>query len=284
MVKTRRMGLMGVAALALMATYPAHAENAQTNIKARGDTATYTSYTSDEETITKQEVERTLEKAGDSIKRAANNVAEAVNVRPDAKNGDVIQRENTDIRKENSADFMIGKPVKNAGGEDIGSVYDLILSEDGSIDALIIASDGRMIFGEKKAVFDFDAINGRDVNGAVLTSLTEDQIKQARTFDYDVTAQADAQTQTKGETQISAREMIGTDIESPEGKEIGRVSDIALDNGSVSKVVIAYDQIFGLGGKKAAIDYRDLDVSSDGNGRPSIALSASQAAMLSGNL
>lgn len=284
MVKTRRMGLMGVAALALMATYPAYAEDSQTNVKARGDTATYTSYSSDEETITKQEVERTLEKAGDSIKRAANNVAEAVDVRPDAKNEAVIQRENTDIRKENSADFMIGKPVKNVDGEDIGSVYDLILSEDGSIDALIIASDGRMIFGEKKAVFDFDAVNGRDVNGAVLTSLTEDQIEQAKAFDYDVTAQADGETQIKKESQVSVREMIGADIEGPEGKEIGRVSDVALDGGSASKVVIAYDQILGLGGKKAAINYEDLDVSSDGGGRVAISLSASQAAMLSGNL
>ncbi len=284
MVKTRRMILMGAAAAALMTTYPAQAEDSKANVKARGDTAAYTSYSSDEETITKQEVERTLEKAGDSIKRAANNVGETVDGRTDAKNEAVIQRGKVDIRKENSADFMIGKPVKNVGGEDVGSVYDLILSEDGSIDALIIASDGRMIFGEKKAVFGFDVINGRDVNGAVLTSLTEDQIEQAKAFDYDVTARADAQTQTKKQTQVSVREMIGADIEDPEGKEIARISDVALDGDSVSKVVIAYDQILGLGGKRAAIDYQDLDVSPDGKGRVVISLSASQAAMLSGNL
>lgn len=281
MKHTKKTIMMGAAALALVVATPAMAQETNTNMKVRGDTAVYKSYTADEETITKKEVERTLEKAGDSIKRATDRVVNAVE--GNAQTATTVQLNDTNVSQNNSADFLIGKAVMDATGERIGTVHDLILSDTGSVDALIVADGGRLVFGDKKAAFNFSAINGRDANGGVLTSITQEQIDQAKSFDYDITAQADAATQVKAPGQTSVRELIGAKITGPDDKNVGTVRDIALDGGNVSKVIIAYDQILGLGGKRAAVDYNGLNVSPDNKGRPTVALSAPQAALLANN-
>lgn len=283
MKQTKTTMMMGVAALALAMAAPAMAQETNTNMKVRGDTAVYKSYTADEETITKKEVERTLEKAGDSIKRTKDKVVNAVEGNTHAAAATSVELNDVNVAQNNSADFLIGKAVMNASGDRIGTVHDLILSDTGSVDALIIADGGRMVFGDKKAAFDFSVINGRDSNGGVLTSITQDQIDQAKNFDYDVTAQADATTQIKAPGQTSARELLGAKITGPDDKRVGTVRDIALNGNDVSKVIIAYDQILGLGGKRAAVDYSGLSVSPDNKGRPSVALSAPQAALLANN-
>lgn len=281
MKHTKKTMMMGVAALTLAVAAPAMAQETNTNMKVRGDTAVYKSYSADEETITKKEVERTLEKAGDSIKRATNKVANAGESNTQA--AAAVQLDDTNVAQDSSADFLIGKAVMDGAGERIGTVHDLILSDTGAVDAVIVADGGRMVFGDKKAAFDFNVINGRDTNGGVLTSITQEQIDQAKAFNYDVTAQADAQTHVKAPGQTSARELIGAKITGPDDKNVGTVRDIALNGGDVSRVIIAYDQILGLGGKRAAVDYSGLNVSPDNKGRPTVALSAPQAALLANN-
>lgn len=277
MTKTKMM--MGVAALTLAIATPATAQESNTNMKVRGDTATYKSYTADEETITKKEIERTLKKAEDGVKRAADKVTAAVD--GNAQTETHVRLNDTSVAQNASADFMIGKPLMNASGERVGTVHDIILSDRGTVDAVIVADGGKMSVGDKKAAFPFGVVNGRDANGGVLTSITEEQIEQAKAFDYDVTAQADAKTQVKAPGQTSVREMIGAKLSGPENKNIGTVKDIALENGHATRAIIAYDQILGLGGKRAAVAYDGLNVAPDNKGRPAVALSAPQAAMLS---
>lgn len=279
MTHSKTTMMLGAAVLALAVATPASAQQGNTNVKVRGDTAAYVDYSSDAETITKQEVERTLDKAGDSIKRAADKVAGAADNEMQAATA--VQLNDTQISQNDSAGFMIGKPVMNAAGERVGTVHDLILSRSGSIDALIVADGGRMMIGDKKAAFPFSVVNGRDAEGGVLTSITEEQIDQAKSFDYDMTAQADAQTQIRAPGQSGARDLLGAKIEDADGKNIGTVRDLAINAGGVSKVVIAYDQILGLGGKRAAVDYQGLNLSPDDKGRLAVTLSAPQAAMLS---
>src|SRR5690606_30558530 len=90
------------------------------------------------------------------------------------------------VAKNVSAENMIGKPVVGANGDRVGNVHDIILNQDGVAKYLIIADGSSVSVGDKKAVFDYSAINGRDANGGLLTNISEANIDQAKALSYDV--------------------------------------------------------------------------------------------------
>ncbi|WP_165793747.1 PRC-barrel domain-containing protein [Hyphococcus luteus] len=65
---------------------------------------------------------------------------------------------------------------------------------------------------------------------------------------------------------LSAKELLGEGIEGANGERIARIDDIVIDkNGRAEDVVFLSGGIFGLGGKRGALDYRavDIDVNRD---------------------
>jgi hypothetical protein len=56
------------------------------------------------------------------------------------------------------ASAMIGTSVENGADETLGNINDLVLSEDGSIDAVVIGVGGFLGIGEKNVAVAFDAI------------------------------------------------------------------------------------------------------------------------------
>ena len=81
-----------------------------------------------------------------------------------------------------SADELNGTAVYGAGDEEIGSIGDIVLSEDGAVQAVIIDFGGFLGIGTKPVAVDFDNLSFlRDENGGLLlrTSLTSEQLEAA---------------------------------------------------------------------------------------------------------
>lgn len=278
-------------AIVLMAATPSMAQSekveTRTNIKTRGDTGAYVEYSSDAETITKKEVKRTVEKAQKSVKKAADKVASAAKETPkSAAPAAGLTVTEANIAQNNSAEHMIGKPVLNAAGDRVGSVHDVILTKNGQAKTLIVADGGMMSMGDKKAAFDYGVIKGRDDKGAVLTTITEEQINKAKAFSYDAPVKnanakdKPADVQILGANETSAREVLSAKIVNEQNKTIGTVKDIAIENGQAQKLVVAYDQILGLGGKKVGLAYDQADLTKNDGGKLNLRLNQTQAAQL----
>lgn len=271
--------LLNTAAVMLLGGAVVSAQAAETttntNIKARGDTAVYVDRPAHTEEVTKQDVERGLKKVGNSIERAADKVAKAAK---DVVDDEPMVIGQANIAVDASADKMIGKPVMNAGGEHVGSVHDVIFAQNGQAKFLIVADGGTMSLGDKKAAFDYSAINGRDANGAVLTSITEAQIDNAMAFSYD--ANGDANTQVMAANETSAREVIGAKVTDPQDNTVASVEDVSIENGNAAKLIVAYDQFLGLGGKKASLPYDQVSMADNKAGKPNFRLNARQASAL----
>ncbi len=287
MIKT----ILTTTALALIAM-PALAETqtqTRSNIKTRGDTGTYVEYSKDAETVTKKEIKRSTEKAKQAVKRTADKVSDAVKPADAAKPAAAgLAVSEAKIAQDDSAEHMIGKPVLNAAGERVGSVHDVILAKNGQAKKLIVADGGMMSLGDKKAAFDYSVISSRDAKGALQTSITEEQINNATPFSYKAEDAAEKKSGkvaapavvVKAADDLSLRDVIGAAVVDQSGKKIGAVKDIAIDGNRAGKVIVAYDQILGLGGKKVSLAYGDVAFNQNDGGKLNLRLNETQAAQL----
>lgn len=265
--------LTTAAALSLVMSGMAQAADTQTNVKVRGDTGNYVAYSSDEEEVTQKEVENALDKAGHKIENLAGQAVDAV----DGNNEAAVKADVGVVAKNNSADQLIGQPVKNASGERIGTVHDVILAQNGQAKYLIVADGGMVSLGDKKVAFDYGAIEGRDAAGAVLTAATEETINAAPAFSYDAEDSKEG-AQVIAASETSLRAVLDAKLTDPQDKTVANVEDVVIENGRAEDLIVSYDQFLGLGGKKASLPYEDLAFSNDGvMGTGKFRLNASQA-------
>jgi|LNFM01.1.fsa_nt_gb sporulation protein YlmC with PRC-barrel domain len=77
---------------------------------------------------------------------------------------------------------LIGTTVRNAAGETIGDVNEILLDKNGKVAAVVIGVGGFLGMGEREVALSFESIqSGRDANGNnVLTvNATKDSLKNA---------------------------------------------------------------------------------------------------------
>jgi sporulation protein YlmC with PRC-barrel domain len=85
-----------------------------------------------------------------------------------------------------SAQELMNATVYGANNENVGEVGDVIVSQDGKIDAVILDVGGFLGLGEKPVAIGFDGLDIRkDANGAlyVYTRFTKDQLEAAPQYD-----------------------------------------------------------------------------------------------------
>lgn len=87
-----------------------------------------------------------------------------------------------------SAEQLIGTTVYSAQEENVGAVGDVILAQDGMIDAVVLDVGGFLGLGAKPVAIAFDDLSIRaDANGTLYayTSFTREQLEGAADFDAD---------------------------------------------------------------------------------------------------
>lgn len=77
------------------------------------------------------------------------------------------------------ASHLIGKTVKNQQGKTLGSINDLIVGQNGQIDYAIVGRGGVWGVGEKNTPVPWQAGNFKVEKNEVMSTLSEDKIKNA---------------------------------------------------------------------------------------------------------
>src|SRR5690606_2321721 len=75
---------------------------------------------------------------------------------------------------------------------------------------------------------------------------------------------------------VSADELLGADVLDNNGKEIAEVKDIVLGSGGADRVIVAFDEVMGMGGERAVFKFDDLKMTRIDN-EPHFQLSAAQS-------
>jgi sporulation protein YlmC with PRC-barrel domain len=87
--------------------------------------------------------------------------------------------------QEKLASKMIGKSIYNSANESIGKVSDLVISQNGQIDAVVIGVGGFLGIGEKSVAVPFSAIqvaNDQDGNPKFTAQMSKDELNKAPDF------------------------------------------------------------------------------------------------------
>lgn len=258
--------LLGASILAILAALPAYAETA---VKAN--------------TSAEAKTENALDKTGDALSRAAARTEEAVeNAYSDVKayfsdEDDLEVTSSINIAQSNTAQALLGTGVQNAEGKTIGKIHDVIVDAEGDAEMVVIEDNGMLGLGTKLAAFDYDVIEGFNKDRDVVVKLTEQSIKSAVPFDYEVSADADAKTTTIPQGNYSLSKILDADVVAPDGKKVADVETVSFDEDDIDYIVVAFDQILGMGGNKAALNMEALNLV-EKDGKYAFQLSSQQTA------
>lgn len=158
-----------------------------------------------------------------------------------------------------TADGMIGQPVYNSKNERIASIYDIVLDQDGKAQMVIVADGGVFGLGSKYVAFDYGLVSQRQADGDVIMPITQETLDKAAAFSYDARDRSD-KIRVIPANGISVNELLKAEIIDPAGKSVANVDNISLRGGEASQLIIAFDQVLGMGGEKAAMNYDDVQL------------------------
>lgn len=194
---------------------------------------------------------------GDVVKSNVKRISLAViNDQPNARPAAVT------IEERNTAKGMIGKTVYNENNQSIGKLHDIILNNDGTAQMVVISNGSFAGMGGKLAAFSYDALVNRTAKGDIVTPLTQKNIDAAAEFSYNKDEAKD-NVRTIPENGYSVANILKGKILANDGKKLANIDNLSLKDGRASLVIAAYNQIFGMGGKKAAVEFKTASFERD---------------------
>jgi sporulation protein YlmC with PRC-barrel domain len=197
------------------------------------------------------------------------------------------------------ASELIGETVYTSNAENaetIGEVNDLIVGNDGNIDAALIGVGGFLGVGEKNVAVNFEDLNmslDKDGDRVVVLETTKEELEAAPAFENeraDTTAAApDTATAPDNTTApvasdqvnvpardtltsvdvgtISSDNVIGKTLYSADNQDVGDVAEVIMtDDGKIDAVIADVGGFLGIGAKSVALNFSDLDFRADDSG------------------
>jgi len=222
---------------------------------------------------------------------------------------------------DNLATEIIGKQVYSsaaADAEHIGDINNLVVGNDGAVQAVVIGVGGFLGMGEKNVAVSMDQlqwVTAADNTERYVLETTKEALNTAPAFEWvddepmdtaatmpadnamapaddtatGAVAPADNAMAPAGgammdplnrtglndfdETQLTAEELIGTNVYGTNDEHIGAIGDLALnEDGSVDAIIIDFGGFLGIGTKPVAVAYENLDFLADPNNNRSLVL------------
>jgi sporulation protein YlmC with PRC-barrel domain len=196
-----------------------------------------------------------LTDANNSMARAANDI-EAWFVGKDTAPGAKIKP--VYIKRTETSEGLIGQPVLDPDGKEIGKLKDIIVDSNGMTSMVVVSDGGTLGIGAKVAAFSYDKVVTRQADGKVVMALNKEMIDHAADFSYDERDWAKAKVIPPNS--VSVKEIIDGKVVDSNGKKVASVENIYLRNGEVTQVLVGFDKTLGLGGELAALNFDDLQI------------------------
>jgi sporulation protein YlmC with PRC-barrel domain len=262
MMKAKLMTAVSV--LALLTAMPAYAAATYKNVGG-GEGKTSTTASASATASTTPAADGPALKASDTPPR---NIGEAVKAAADDIRGlflgkDAKELEPVLIQRDRTAHGLIDQPVRNAKGEKIAEVKDIIIGKDGTAKLVVVSDGGVLGIGSKVAAFDYGQAVTQGSEGRTTVNLSQNMIDRAADFSYDQKDWREAKVIPAGS--VSVNELLKGDILDNEGKKVASVENVYLRNNEASQVIVGFDKTFGMGGKLAVLDFDDLQMVKNGD-------------------
>lgn len=268
--------LTAVSFIALMAATPAFADSetttkssARAGVAVEGDAKADTS------------LEKGWENTKEAVSEAAEDVSDATKETYESIKASLIDEDShsdtVTIDSRMTASGMIGQPVRNAKNENIATIHDIILDQNGDAQMVVVADGGVFGLGSKYVAFDYSLVSQRQKDGDVIMPITQETLDKAAAFSYDLKDKSD-KTRVIPASGISVAELLKGDVVDQENKSIANIDNVSFRNGQASQVILGFDKVLGLGGSKAAMNFDDVTLVRQDDQSFDFRLSSNQAA------
>jgi sporulation protein YlmC with PRC-barrel domain len=153
---------------------------------------------------------------------------------------------------------LIGTEVKNAEGENLGEIKDLIVDVgDSRVRYAVLSFGGIAGIGDKLFAYPISAFKPSSDGDKLVLNVSKDRLKNAPGFDKDkwpdwtdnryrgdVDKYFKATTAKAGERLVRASQLIGKNVEDRKGANAGEIKDIvvSLSDGRIPYVVLDFDK------------------------------------------
>ena len=166
------------------------------------------------------------------------------------------------------ASKILGADVKNAKGENLGDVQDLIVNaDDGQVDFAIVAFGGVLGFGEKLFAYPMDRFQAGTADEELVLNASEEEMKNAPGFDRSnwptwgtggyrgEVEKHFGQTAQTGGNLVRVSEMLNTKVVDKAGKNVGEIEDVvvSITDGKVQYVALEPDRELNMGDRLAIL-------------------------------
>jgi len=176
--------------------------------------------------------------------------------------------------------------------DNIGEVEDLILAPDGSVKGIVLEVGGFLAIGEKHIGLGMDSVRlVRDREDTekiyVVVDRTLEQLKLAPEYEYDRVARtrdelfAPPKLVRDGYTTVNAQDvtvdkLVDAVVYGSKDETVGDLMDIVLNQGHPVKAVIDVGGFLGMGGKRIAVSFEELQLLRNDDGDLRIYIEATE--------
>lgn len=208
----------------------------------------------------KTDTESALDKVGNSIEQGWNKTSKAVSetaedvaegtkkvyedVREDIASTEIkiIPQADTTFAHDRLASTLIGATLYSDKGDKVGKIEDITVDAQGHTRTIIVG-DGTFFGLGKKVALNHDQFALDASSQKLVSPLTKEQLESSDDFNYDNLAGYRVSTLLDGQ------------IVDVNNKTVGQVEDIAFTNGQADKILLSYNQILGVSGDRAIMDF-----------------------------
>jgi ribosomal 30S subunit maturation factor RimM len=153
------------------------------------------------------------------------------------------------------ASDILGTNVKNAAGDTVGEVKDLVILRNEEVLQAVLSVGGFLGIGDKLVAIPYDKLQVRRIDNKInmMYNATKAELEGMPKFPY---AESDM-----GGLTLRARDLIGAEVKNTADETIGEVDDLiitAADN--VPQAILSVGGFLGVGEKLVAVPYDALNI------------------------
>lgn len=190
----------------------------------------------------------------------------------------------TNATAEVDADTLIGQDVVDANGDTVGEVESVMIDANGAVQAVVIDVSSWL---ETEKLISVPWTDLQVSEDKITSNLTKESATSAATYAYadpanegkvftdDTAVGAGTGTETgmalgtpvkNGDGSINSSQLIGLNVESTTGENVGEIGEIVIDDGGqVQGVVVDVGGFLGVGEHPVLLDWKDVTLAGSGN-------------------
>jgi sporulation protein YlmC with PRC-barrel domain len=192
----------------------------------------------------------------------------------------------TATTSEVDAGKLIGQDVVDANGDTVGEIDSVIVDSNGEVQNVVIDVSG-WLQSEKLIAVPWTDLQISSDNKAVASNITKESATAAETYAYadpankgkvftdDTVTGTGTGTDTgmalgtpikNGDGSINASQLMGLNVENPNGDKVGEIGEVILDDGGqVEGVVVDVGGFLGVGEHPVLLNWKDVSLAGSGN-------------------